>query len=198
MSPTRCLARGSAVSKRRSTRRGRSTASQRSAPGSARRSMSAPARCSAPPMSARAADAGAQFIVSPNTDAEVIRATKLRGLESMPGFFTASEALAAAAAGADALKLFPAEGRQPRSSQGAQSRAAARAADFRGGRRRPRRRWPIGSRPARRVLASAGRSTGLAIRRPRSGAGPPPWSLPSAGHVREPPAQPWRACPASV
>lgn len=56
-----------------------------------------------------AADAGAQFIVSPNTDPAVIAETRRAGLWSLPGFFTASEAFAALAAGADALKLFPAE-----------------------------------------------------------------------------------------
>lgn len=60
-----------------------------------------------------AAQAGAQFIVSPNTDARIIAATKARGLHSAPGFFTPTEALAAAQAGADALKLFPAESGGP-------------------------------------------------------------------------------------
>ena len=54
------------------------------------------------------AAAGGQFIVSPNIDAAVIRKTKARRLGSFPGVFTASEALAAIAAGADALKFFPA------------------------------------------------------------------------------------------
>lgn len=57
----------------------------------------------------RVADAGGQLVVSPNTDAEVIRATKAAGLFSMPGFMTPSEAFAALHAGADVLKLFPAE-----------------------------------------------------------------------------------------
>jgi 2-dehydro-3-deoxyphosphogalactonate aldolase len=61
----------------------------------------------------QAADAGAQFIVSPNTDADVIAAARQRGLESLPGFFTATEGLRAAKAGADALKLFPAESAGP-------------------------------------------------------------------------------------
>ena len=39
----------------------------------------------------------------------MIRATKARGLVSLPAFFTPSEAFAALAAGADGLKLFPAE-----------------------------------------------------------------------------------------
>jgi len=54
------------------------------------------------------AAAGGQFIVSPNTDAMVIRKTKAKRLGSFPGVFTASEALAAIAAGADGLKFFPA------------------------------------------------------------------------------------------
>lgn len=55
------------------------------------------------------ADAGGQIIISPNTNPEVIRAAKAMGLMSVPGFFTPSEAFAALGAGADILKLFPAE-----------------------------------------------------------------------------------------
>ena len=58
---------------------------------------------------AEVADAGGQLIVSPNTDAAVIRASKERGLLSLPGICTPTEAFQALAAGADALKLFPAE-----------------------------------------------------------------------------------------
>ena len=57
--------------------------------------------------------AGGTLIVSPNTKAEVIAATKQSGLVSLPGFATASEAFAALDAGATALKLFPAEGASP-------------------------------------------------------------------------------------
>jgi 2-dehydro-3-deoxyphosphogalactonate aldolase len=56
---------------------------------------------------------GARLVVSPHTDIEVIRATKAAGMLSLPGFFTASEAFAALKAGADALKLFPAEAAAP-------------------------------------------------------------------------------------
>ena len=52
--------------------------------------------------------AGGCFIISPNTDVEVIRETKKQGLLSIPGFFTASEGFTALKAGADYLKLFPA------------------------------------------------------------------------------------------
>jgi 2-dehydro-3-deoxyphosphogalactonate aldolase len=57
---------------------------------------------------ARVADAGGRLIVSPNCDAEVIRATKARGMQSWPGVMTPTECFAALAAGADGLKIFPA------------------------------------------------------------------------------------------
>ncbi len=57
--------------------------------------------------------AGGQLIVSPNTDADVIAATAAAGLVSCPGYFTPSEAFTALAAGAHALKLFPAEAATP-------------------------------------------------------------------------------------
>ncbi|MFA4891824.1 2-dehydro-3-deoxy-6-phosphogalactonate aldolase [Brevundimonas sp.] len=55
------------------------------------------------------AAAGGQIIISPNTNPEVIGAARAMGLLSMPGFFTPSEAFQALDAGADVLKLFPAE-----------------------------------------------------------------------------------------
>ncbi len=57
---------------------------------------------------ARVAEAGGSFVVSPNCNPTVIEAVKKAGLVSIPGVFTASECFAALAAGADALKLFPA------------------------------------------------------------------------------------------
>lgn len=56
----------------------------------------------------RLARAGGKLMVSPNVDAAVIRAASERGMVTMPGVFTATEALLAAAAGASALKFFPA------------------------------------------------------------------------------------------
>lgn len=52
--------------------------------------------------------AGGSFVISPNTDIDVIRKTKSLDMLSIPGFFTASEGFAALKAGADYLKLFPA------------------------------------------------------------------------------------------
>ena len=57
--------------------------------------------------------AGGRLVVSPNTNAAVIAAAVEAGMVSCPGFFTPSEAFAALAAGATALKLFPAEGASP-------------------------------------------------------------------------------------
>ena len=54
-----------------------------------------------------ARDAGAKYIISPNTDEEIIRYTKQLGLVSIPGAMTPSEILAAHDAGADFVKLFP-------------------------------------------------------------------------------------------
>lgn len=51
---------------------------------------------------------GAGMIVSPNCDPAVIAATKAAGMASYPGVLTPSECFAALAAGADALKIFPA------------------------------------------------------------------------------------------
>lgn len=56
----------------------------------------------------RLARAGGKLMVSPNVDAAVIRAASESGMVTMPGVFTATEALLAAAAGASALKFFPA------------------------------------------------------------------------------------------
>lgn len=53
--------------------------------------------------------AGAQFIVSPNTDESVIEQTVKLGMDSLPGVLTPSEALRALQTGATALKLFPAQ-----------------------------------------------------------------------------------------
>lgn len=57
---------------------------------------------------AEVADAGGRLIVSPNMDPEVIAATKARGLASWPGVMTPTECFAALKAGADGLKIFPA------------------------------------------------------------------------------------------
>ena len=58
---------------------------------------------------ARVQQAGGELIVMPHSDAAVIRAAKALGMASCPGVATPTEAYAALAAGADVLKMFPAE-----------------------------------------------------------------------------------------
>lgn len=57
----------------------------------------------------RVAKAGAVFVVSPNCNEEVIKLTKRSGLYSIPGVATVSECYQAVNAGANKLKVFPAE-----------------------------------------------------------------------------------------
>ncbi|MGI4946856.1 MAG: 2-dehydro-3-deoxy-6-phosphogalactonate aldolase [Janthinobacterium lividum] len=59
------------------------------------------------------AAAGGRLIVTPHADPAVVRAAKAHGLLAVPGCFTPTEAFAMLDAGADALKLFPAEGGSP-------------------------------------------------------------------------------------
>jgi 2-dehydro-3-deoxyphosphogluconate aldolase/(4S)-4-hydroxy-2-oxoglutarate aldolase len=55
-----------------------------------------------------AVDAGAQFILSPVMDIEVIRAALNLGVVSIPGAYTATEIFTAFRSGADIIKVFPA------------------------------------------------------------------------------------------
>lgn len=59
------------------------------------------------------ARAGARLMVTPHCDPGLVRAARARGLVACPGFFTPAEAFALLGAGADALKLFPAEAASP-------------------------------------------------------------------------------------
>jgi 2-dehydro-3-deoxyphosphogalactonate aldolase len=58
---------------------------------------------------AQVAAAGGRLIVMPHFDADVVRAARAAGLVCVPGVMTPSEGFAALRAGADALKLFPAQ-----------------------------------------------------------------------------------------
>ena len=53
-------------------------------------------------------EAGAQFIITPNVNTEVIRLANSLGMATMPGAFTPTEVEHAYAAGADIVKIFPA------------------------------------------------------------------------------------------
>ena len=55
------------------------------------------------------AAAGGRLIVTPHADAAIVRTAKAAGLFAVPGFFNPTEAFALLQAGADAIKLFPAE-----------------------------------------------------------------------------------------
>ncbi|MBK3401122.1 2-dehydro-3-deoxy-6-phosphogalactonate aldolase [Methylobacterium sp. IF7SW-B2] len=62
---------------------------------------------------AAVAGAGGRLLVTPHADPALVRAAKARGLVAMPGFLTPAEAFGLLDAGADALKLFPAEAGGP-------------------------------------------------------------------------------------
>lgn len=60
-----------------------------------------------------AVDAGAKFLVAPNTDERVIGAAKRQGVPILPGAFTPTEIIRAWDLGADAVKIFPANAGGP-------------------------------------------------------------------------------------
>ena len=62
----------------------------------------------------QALDAGAKFIVAPNTNIKVIALCNRSGIPVFPGAFTPSEVVTAWEAGADAVKVFPVSGVGPR------------------------------------------------------------------------------------
>lgn len=66
-----------------------------------------------PEACADVAAAGGQIIVMPHSDPDVIRAARAGGMACAPGVATLTEAYAALAAGANMLKLFPAEALPP-------------------------------------------------------------------------------------
>ena len=57
---------------------------------------------------ARCADAGGEYMITPNVNPSLIRACVARGLVAMPGALSPSEAVAAWEAGARFVKIFPA------------------------------------------------------------------------------------------
>ena len=62
---------------------------------------------------ARVREAGGRVVVMPHADLAVIREAKRQGMVCIPGVATPTEAFAALDAGADALKMFPAEAIPP-------------------------------------------------------------------------------------
>lgn len=61
----------------------------------------------------RVAGAGGKLVVMPHADVAVVSAAKREGCIVVPGIATPTEAFAALRAGADGLKLFPAEASSP-------------------------------------------------------------------------------------
>lgn len=59
------------------------------------------------------AQAGGRLIVTPHAAADVVRTAKQQRMVACPGIATPTEAFAMLREGADALKLFPAEGSSP-------------------------------------------------------------------------------------
>lgn len=106
------------------------------------------------------ANVGARLVVSPNVDPAVVTATVTRGLVSMPGVATPTEAFAALHAGAHVLKLFPGEALGP---------AVVRA--WRAVLPPPIRLYPVGgvsleTVPAWRAAGASGFGVGTAVYRP--------------------------------
>jgi 2-dehydro-3-deoxyphosphogalactonate aldolase len=62
----------------------------------------------------KVADAGGRIIVMPHADERIVEAAKRSNLYVVPGFATATEAFRMIEAGADAIKLFPAEANPPK------------------------------------------------------------------------------------
>ena len=61
----------------------------------------------------RVAQAGGKLIVTPNAGLSVVAAAKDQSMVAIPGFATPTEGLSLIEAGADAVKLFPAEANPP-------------------------------------------------------------------------------------
>lgn len=55
------------------------------------------------------ADMGVEAVISPNMDIDVIKATKKHNMISIPGCYTPTECFNALKAGADVIKIFPAD-----------------------------------------------------------------------------------------
>jgi 2-dehydro-3-deoxyphosphogalactonate aldolase len=62
----------------------------------------------------KVADAGGRIIVMPHADVRIVEAAKRRNLFVVPGFGTVTEGFRMIEAGADGIKLFPAEANPPK------------------------------------------------------------------------------------
>jgi 2-dehydro-3-deoxyphosphogalactonate aldolase len=104
--------------------------------------------------------AGGLLVVSPHLDRAVVEATVMRGLVSVPGVMTPSEAFAALRWGACALKVFPAEAVPPAALKALRTVLPEQA-----------RLWPVGgitpaSMAPYRAAGADGFGLGSALYRP--------------------------------
>ena len=113
----------------------------------------------------RVAEAGGRLIVTPHADPALVMPAKARGMAAMPGFFTPAEAFALLEAGADALKLFPAEGGSPAMLRSLRAVLPSATMVL------PVGGMDAGSIPAWRDAGAAGYGVGSAIYRPGDTAG---------------------------
>ena len=67
-----------------------------------------------PASAVRAIECGAEFVLAPNTDAEVVATVKRYGKLMVPGAYTATEVLKCYDFGADIVKIFPASSVGPK------------------------------------------------------------------------------------
>jgi 2-dehydro-3-deoxyphosphogalactonate aldolase len=109
---------------------------------------------------AEVAAAGGRLLVTPHADPHLVAAAKARGMLAVPGFFTPAEAFALLEAGADGLKLFPAEAASPAVLRSLRAVLPAGTMVL------PVGGMDAGSIPAWRAAGAAGFGIGSAIYRP--------------------------------
>jgi 2-dehydro-3-deoxyphosphogalactonate aldolase len=136
----------------------------------------------------RVDDAGGRLIVTPSAEPAVVAACRVRGLVSVPGFATPTEGLRMIHAGADALKLFPAEGNPPEVVKAMMAVFPPDLPILAVGSITPEKIAPTGG-PACAALGSAAASTGPATAPPRWGRAWRPSATPSPWRGRRRPCE---------
>ncbi len=126
----------------------------------------------------RAVEAGARYVVSPVFRAEVVDEAHRQGAAALPGAFTPTEILDAHEAGADVVKVFPADPLGPAFIRG---RAGPHALPAAGPHRRRHARERGGVAPRRRRRRGAGQRAGGPPAGGRGGLGGADGARPPAG-----------------
>ena len=132
---------------------------------------------------ARLREAGGRLVVMPHTDPEVIKAAKAAGMACLPGVATPSEAFAALRAGADGLKLFPAETLGPTALKAWRAILPPGNRGLAGGWHHAREHAALAGGRGRRISGSARHCTGRE-QPPAKSAKRQRGSLPRGGRVR--------------